>query len=281
MSTKRSTQEQRDGVAQSSGGGAGRTVAREIRIGAPAAAVWRALTEARELARWFPLQARITPGPGGRVWMSWDGAFTSDARIAAWEPERHLRIDGFPADLPHALITDYYLDGRGGTTVLRVVSSGFGAGESWDELYDGVTTGWNFELRGLRHYLERHAGQDRHVAYVRAPYAASHEAMFARLVGPGGWFGAEGFRGAPGARYAARAATGEALAGTVEEVVPGRLIVLTADGFNDALLRLECIDADGGRELWAWLATWDVPKSEVEAVDRRWKEWFTAFTRQA
>jgi len=33
--------------------------------------VWRALTDARELVRWFPLDARVTPGAGGSMVWSW------------------------------------------------------------------------------------------------------------------------------------------------------------------------------------------------------------------
>ena len=29
--------------------------------------VWKALTDAAELTRWFPLQARVTPGTGGSM----------------------------------------------------------------------------------------------------------------------------------------------------------------------------------------------------------------------
>jgi uncharacterized protein YndB with AHSA1/START domain len=36
-----------------------------IDVNAPADAVWSALTEARELTRWFPLEARVVPGEGG------------------------------------------------------------------------------------------------------------------------------------------------------------------------------------------------------------------------
>ena len=48
-----------------------RAVEREIEIDAPLAAVWKALTDADELTRWFPLNAGVTPGVGGSVWMSW------------------------------------------------------------------------------------------------------------------------------------------------------------------------------------------------------------------
>jgi uncharacterized protein YndB with AHSA1/START domain len=45
-----------------------------IDINATPENVWRALTGAGELMRWFPLQARVTPGTGGqtgvRVWLT-------------------------------------------------------------------------------------------------------------------------------------------------------------------------------------------------------------------
>ncbi|HET6639495.1 MAG TPA: SRPBCC domain-containing protein, partial [Gemmatimonadota bacterium] len=34
----------------------------EIAIDAPVEVVWKALTDARELERWFPLEARVKPG---------------------------------------------------------------------------------------------------------------------------------------------------------------------------------------------------------------------------
>ena len=42
-----------------------------IDIDASADAVWSALTEARELTRWFPLEARVIPGEGGSMYWGW------------------------------------------------------------------------------------------------------------------------------------------------------------------------------------------------------------------
>ena len=39
----------------------------EIDVTAPASEVWKALTNADELRRWFPLEARVMPGVGGKV----------------------------------------------------------------------------------------------------------------------------------------------------------------------------------------------------------------------
>ena len=41
-----------------------RRLEKEIEIAAPASEVWKALTESKELAKWFPLEARVTPGVG-------------------------------------------------------------------------------------------------------------------------------------------------------------------------------------------------------------------------
>ncbi|MGH9858845.1 MAG: SRPBCC family protein, partial [Candidatus Acidiferrales bacterium] len=46
-----------------------RSVEETIEINAPVEAVWKALTDAEELTRWFPLKAG--ENPDGTVWMAW------------------------------------------------------------------------------------------------------------------------------------------------------------------------------------------------------------------
>ena len=48
-----------------------RSFSMSIDINATPEDVWRALTDAGELMRWFPLQARVTPGKGGSVFWGW------------------------------------------------------------------------------------------------------------------------------------------------------------------------------------------------------------------
>jgi len=85
-----------------------RRIERTLSIGAPVDAVWKALTDATELMRWFPLRATVSPGAGGLIHMEWDETYNADSTIEAWEPGRHLRI-GFPHHPPVLLATDYYL----------------------------------------------------------------------------------------------------------------------------------------------------------------------------
>ena len=160
-----------------------RVIETTVEIAAPVSAVWKALTDARELERWFPLEARVTPGVGGEVFMSWGAPWEGGSRIDVWEENKRLRTRGF---LEHgdASLVEYTLEARGGKTVLRLVHSGFAHGTDWeDELFGGTERGWRYELRSLRHYLERHAGTDRRALWPRAKVRGTAAEVWNRLVG--------------------------------------------------------------------------------------------------
>src|SRR5689334_14016537 len=69
----------------------GRALEDRIVLDASVEAVWRALTDAEELMRWFPLQATVEPGVGGTITLSWGESGAGGATIAIWEPNRRLR----------------------------------------------------------------------------------------------------------------------------------------------------------------------------------------------
>lgn len=253
--------------------GGARVVTRELEIAAPVDAVWRALTEAGELERWFPLEAHVEPGEGGVIRLSWGEAYDGVSGIEVWEPGRHLRI-AFPRFDAADLATDYWLEGRGGRTLLRVVSSGFGADSSWDDAYEGVGRGWDFELLGLRHYLEHHRGRDRAVALAIEPHALTVDDAWNRLTGPDGWLGPTGLAGARvGADWSARTATGESLSGAALLVQPPHQFAGTVREFGNALLRVGLESGHGALpEAWIFLATWDRPVSAVESLAAAWRD---------
>lgn len=226
-----------------------RRIERTTTIEAPTDAVWKALTDATELTRWFPLRASVSPGAGGVIHMEWDETYNADSAIEIWEHGRHLRL-GFPHHPPVLLATDYYLEGDRGRTVLRVVTSGFGEGANWDDWYAGVGAGWDFELRGLKHYLEYHRGHDRLVATTRCRFAIDRSEAWTRLTGPGGWLERSGL-------------TGEELL----RADPVQL-VLRVPLLNHALFRIELEPV--GNHAIVWLATWGVPRAAVKELNERW-----------
>lgn len=116
--------------------------------------------------------------------MSWKNEFAGSSEILSWEPPGHLRLAWGGTG---AQVTDYHIEGEGGTTVLRVVTSGFPEDASWDEWVEGTRLGWLFELTSLRRYLEHHDGEDRRVVYLRRRIGLDRQDAWDRLFGPGGF----------------------------------------------------------------------------------------------
>lgn len=142
-----------------------------IEIAGPIEDVWRSLTDPAELARWFAPAMRVEPGAGGSVVADWGPGLEWKTAIEVWEPNRHLRLtetrervlSSSPEEqrlVPCRLVEDFYLEaGAGGKTVLRLVHSGFGSPEDWDNEYDGTRGGWIGCFVRLKHTLERHKGE--------------------------------------------------------------------------------------------------------------------------
>lgn len=247
-------------------------------IDAPADAVWRALTDAEELARWFPDRARVTPGVGGTMVWSWDKMWDWETRIDAWEPGRLLRLvqeDARPYDTsgrmlpegevePARIAIEFTLETHQGRTRLRLVHSGFGHGGAWDDEVEGITEGWQAELRSLRHYLERHRGKDRSLRTALLTTGLSREAAWNRLVGP------DGFRLSParlevGGPYELTTPAGERFTGTVLLDLPRQTMAGTVRELDDGWFRLLTWSAAGRTGVWVGLATYD---GQVERISR-------------
>jgi uncharacterized protein YndB with AHSA1/START domain len=218
--------------------------------------VWHALTDADELMRWFPLDARVEPGPDGGIFMSWRNEFAAAMKIQIWDPPRHLRTGwSFHEGGQPAQVTDYRIEAQGGSTSLRVVTSGFPLDASWDGWVEGTNRGWAFELYSLKHYLERHAGERRHVAYLRRRVPLSREAAWARLAGDealGRWLTA-------GRAFDDRHASQRAA---------------VVDDPADGLLRISVEPASPGAdrpEIVMWLSAWGQHEHRVGELCTAWQ----------
>jgi uncharacterized protein YndB with AHSA1/START domain len=232
-----------------------RTAEGRVTITAPAERVWKALTDAEELTRWFPLDARVEPGPGGTVYMSWRNEFAAEMKILVWDPPHHLRTAwAFHQGEEPAQVTDYLIETTRGTTTVRAVTSGFPLDASWDGWVEGTIRGWAFELRSLRHYLERHAGEPRHVAYVRRRVPLTPADAWARLAADrelGPWL----------------------TAGRAFDASPGRQYAAVADDPADAMFRVSVEPAGPGSpqpEVVFFLSAWGDQTGAVDAIRGTW-----------
>jgi uncharacterized protein YndB with AHSA1/START domain len=248
--------------------------------------VWRALTEAEELMRWFSTEARVTPGKGGTMLWSWGHGEDWESGIDAWEPGRLLRLlqeDARPFDAqgrqlppgevePARIAMEFTLETHQGKTRLRLVHSGFGHGDAWDNEIEGITEGWQAELRSLRHYLERHRGRDRRAARALTTTAVSRDAAWAKLLGPGG-FTLTPTELKEGERYEVVVPGGRRYTGTVELHLPGETLAGTVKELDDGWFRLlTWKDARGSTGVWAWLATYMEDTAAVREFGNRAQE---------
>jgi uncharacterized protein YndB with AHSA1/START domain len=249
-------------------------IEKQIEIAAPVEAVWRAITDGAELSRWFPLEARVEPGTGGKISLSWGPDCEGTAPIDVWEPNRRFRWMETVSGQPVAI--EFTLESRGGKTIVRLVQSSFASGADWENEYFGSTNyGWGFMLVNLRHYLERHAGHARIVAWPRLRVAMAREAIYEKLVEPGGIFvdGTKDLR--VGQRYSLRAATDETWTGRVEFVAAPRGFCVTVESLNDALLWLTIEGSAGKHEAQLWFSTYGLPQERVSEIEKQWADELT------
>ncbi len=252
-----------------------RAIRQEVFVEAPPEAVWRALTEADELVRWFPLEARVEPGEGGSVWISWGEGAEGRAAFTAWEPNRHV---GWAERYgPILMAVDFHLEARGGGTVVRLVHSGFGTGAEWDDQFHMTEGGWSYFLTGLRLYLERHPGVPRDMVYGRKKTPLTREEAFARLTGPAGLAREGTLRGlGVGERYRVVTAVGDVLEGEVVLADEPVHLAATVDNLSDALLFLEIEPGEDGVTPGLWLSTYGLSGDRVAGLRERFARLYDA-----
>jgi uncharacterized protein YndB with AHSA1/START domain len=259
-----------------------RSAAVTIPLDAPVEAVWQALTDPQELMQWFPTNAAVDPRPGGAFVMSWDGAWQWEMTITDFEPLKRVRMldrlarpfdaNGQPlgSEPPMELALEITLESTGAGTVLRLVHSGFGHGDRWDDELDGVTLGWNVELRALRHYLARHRGRPRHAVQMHVTSTRRLGELWEALTEPSGLI-ASGYRPdfTEGDRCALCLATRDTVEGPVVFAQPGRQLLVASSELGDGLFRLSLDRAAGEAMVQVWVSSWTKRLADVQALRDR------------
>jgi uncharacterized protein YndB with AHSA1/START domain len=120
----------------------------KIEVAATPAELWKALTTAQGIQSWFAPIAKVEPGLGGSITVGWAPGMEMTQAIEVWEPEKHLRAGR----------TDYYIEGNGDTTILRLVQSGFGDDAKFDGEFESTGTAWPVFMTMLKRSAE--AGVD-------------------------------------------------------------------------------------------------------------------------
>jgi len=233
-------------------------IEQQIEIDADAATVWRALSEGEEIKRWFTLDARVRPGAGGGIWMSFGENMEWETPIEVWEEGKHLRT----GEGPQAV--DYTIEARGGTTIVRLVHSGF-ADDTWEGELDSLNSGWAAFLANLKHYLERHRGEPREVAYYRhEAVPMSREEAFAKTLAA---LGFKGDKTEAGARIALND-----FDGVVKVFAPPINLTMTVENHNDGWLMVEMEPGRDKTRPALWLSLYGDARSELATMQERVKQ---------
>lgn len=156
-------------------------------IHASPAEVYLALTDPKELSRWFVSEASIELRPGGAYrWVFGDATGVSgpDATVASGEfvsivPQELLRLRSRVQDTDTDL--EFRLEPWRDGTVLTVSHSGFPGEEAWDETFRSIDQGWESEIQILKLYLESARGMVRRSFFHARRIEASAEDLYERF----------------------------------------------------------------------------------------------------
>lgn len=248
-----------------------------ITIDASPADVWKAISEAEEVTRWFVVDAEIDGRVGGTYRISWGEGMDGVSDITVFDPERHLQVqhrpmEGAPDLATGPMIEEYFIESDGDRTTVRLVSSGIPETEDWDWFYEGTKRGWTIFMLGLRHYLENHFGTPRDQVVSMIGLPGSCEDAWPVLFGPDGLGLSGALEGAAaGDSYEGTTSFGQALSGEVLLIDPPYRLLATVEGLNDALLGATLEQMGDSNFLYLALSTFGLGAERVEALRAEWE----------
>ncbi|MDA8017239.1 MAG: SRPBCC domain-containing protein [Thermoanaerobaculia bacterium] len=230
-----------------------------IAIDAERDAVWQAISNAEGLKNWFPLDARLEPGEGGSVWLSWGPGCEGEAPLTIWEEGERLGWEEDHGGGARVLL-EFRLDTEKGKSVVRLVQSGFSAGDRdenyWDDYFDATGSGWRYFLWNLSHYLERHPGKERQMVWTRGKVGLGRQELWSRLTEGDGL----AVSGTVEKGGAFRLWTGDQ--GTFRDITEGVHLSARVADLDDALLLVE-VEPGDEPTLGVWLSTYGLGDERV------------------
>lgn len=252
-----------------------RAIELEVEVPGTPEQVWRAIATGPGISSWYVPHV-VDEREGGTAVASFGDApeMQIPGRVAAWEPPRRIVFDG--GEGVGGLAFEWLVEARdGGSCVVRLVNTGFGDGEEWDDQYDGMVEGWQLFLFNLQLHCRHFLGQDAVSMLPMGATAGSKAEAWSALGG------ALGLPEAPavGERVEARAGDGLGLAGTVVKAQPAALaLLLDAPAPGTAFLAAETGGEGCGVSIWSYLYGPDAA-AVVERDKPRWQAWLDAFGR--
>lgn len=173
--------------------------------------VWQVIATGRGISSWYVPHV-VEERPGGAAVASFGPGpeMQIPGRVAAWEPPHRIVFDKGEGEGGFAF--EWLVEARDESTcIVRLVNSGFGFGEPWDDQYDMMTEGWRLFLGNLQLHCAHFRGQPATSMLPMAMWTGSPAEVWDRLLSALGISPSVDV----GDHVVARAGDGASLAGTV------------------------------------------------------------------
>lgn len=229
--------------------------------------VWRAIATGPGISSWY-VPHEVEEVAGGAMTASFGPGMEVEGRVGVWEPPHRITFEG-GEDGP-GLAFEWFVEARdGGSCVVRLVNSGFGSGEEWDDQYDAMTEGWKIFFTNLRLHLEHFAGQAASPALPMGMWECSPDDAWTHLIEQ------MGFPVAPniGASVSTEGVGAPPLVGVVEAVSPHCVSLLVSEpAAGTAFVAAENYGASSGVSVWLYLYGED--SDELASTNQAaWNTW--------
>jgi len=250
-----------------------RKIELEVEVDGTPEEVWRAIATGPGISSWY-VPHTVEAREGGSASASFGDTpeMQVPGRVAAWQPPHRIVFDG--GEGVGGLAFEWLVEARdGGTCVVRLVNSGFGDGDEWDDQYDAMTEGWQLFLFNLQLHCRHFRGQD---AVSMLPTGV------APLPRPEAWTKLCSNLHIPeapaiGDRIEVDAGDGLGLAGTVARTSPTALaLVLDEPAPGTGFLAVEGSGEGCSVSIWCYLYGDDAVRT-VERDKPRWQAWIDSF----
>jgi uncharacterized protein YndB with AHSA1/START domain len=244
--------------------GSSRSIRLDVEVAGTPEQVWQAIATGPGISAWF-VPAEVEEREGGTARMDFGGGLIAEARIREWDPPRRVVIDGSDG----RSVFEWLVEAQaGGTCIVRLVQSGFGAGAEFDAEYDATEAGWPFFLDVLRQYVEGFAGQTCASVLLNGTPPAAGEPGWRSLLD------ALGLEAAPvGAHVAATRGDAPALAGAVTRSEP-TFLSIRLERPGPGVASLDVAPMPGGHFARLYVYLYGDGAAEIAAREEPgWRAW--------
>jgi uncharacterized protein YndB with AHSA1/START domain len=156
----------------------GRVIRAEMETSATPQQAWEAWADPEKIAQWFVDRASGEAKPGGTMtWFFDEFGYVLPYKVAGAEPGKLFVLKWEAPQGGPTGILEVTIEGKGGTTLVRLVNSGFREDAAWNDEYEGVVSGWKMSLAILKHYLENHFGRTKNGFLIMRPASFAYEEL--------------------------------------------------------------------------------------------------------